>query len=129
MAVFGFVKFQVCLKGVNVSFEPKFGNPRFVTPKKLNVFIFQLTCFSAIVVDFITSVEKPGVFNLFLSHFFFMLSSKRGFLNPAFQTSFSNQLFKYQVLTQLDFENPKKNLFQTWKRPFRVYFKFMWMIL
>ena len=57
MAVFGFVKFQVCLKSVNISFqfsfEPEFGNPRFETPKKLRVFNFQLTCFSAIVDFFI----------------------------------------------------------------------------
>ena len=119
MAVFGFVKFQFCLKSVNISFEPEFGNPRFETPKKLNVFIFQLTCFSAIVVDFITSVEKPGVFNLFLSHFFFMLSSKRGVLNPAFQT----QLFKTQVLTQPDFENPPKIHFKSEKGHFWITLK------
>ena len=60
------------------------------------------------------SVEKPGVFNLFLSHLFFMLSSKRGFLNPAFQT----QLFKTQVLTQPDFENPKRIHFKPEKGHF-----------
>ena len=32
MAVFGFVKFWVCLKRVNISFEPEFGNPRFEAP-------------------------------------------------------------------------------------------------
>jgi len=53
MEVFGFVKFQVCIKSVNISFEPEFGNPKLETPKKLNVFNFQLTCFSAII-DFIT---------------------------------------------------------------------------
>jgi hypothetical protein len=52
------------------------------------------------------SAEKPGVLSLFLSHFFFMLSSKREFSNPAFET----QLFKTQVLTQPDFENPKKSI-------------------
>ena len=36
MPVFGFVKFWVCLKKVNISFEPEFGNPRFETLKKLN---------------------------------------------------------------------------------------------
>ena len=86
MAVIGFVKFQVCLKEVNISFEPEFGNPRFETPK-----FFQLTSFSA---------EKPVVLNLFLSHLFFMLSSERGFSSSAF-------------LTQHDFENPKKNSFHT----------------
>ena len=113
MAVFGFVKFQFCLKSVNISFEPEFGNPRFETPKKLNVFNFQLTCFSAIV-DFIiwfctslSSAEKPGVLNLFLSHLFFMLSSKRGFSNPAFQNSGSNQNWSWP---------------ETLKRPFLVYF-------
>jgi hypothetical protein len=58
--------------------------------------------------------EKPGVLNLFLSHFFFMLSSKRGFSNPAFQT----QLFKTRVLTQPDFENPKKIHFKPEKGHF-----------
>ena len=120
MAVFRYVKFQVCLKSVNISFEPEFGNPRFETPKKLNVFNFQFACFSAIV-DFIiwfctslSSAEKPGVLNLFLSHFFFMLSSKRGVSNPAFQNSGSNPTW---------FWKPEKNPFQTWKRPFLVYFK------
>ena len=118
MAVFRFVKFQVCLKSVNISFEPEFGNPRFETPQKLNVFNFQLTCFSAIV-DFIiwfclSSAEKPGVLNLFLSHFFFMLSSKKRFSNPGFQT----QLFKTWVLTQPDFENLKKIHFKPEKGHF-----------
>ena len=118
MTVFGFVKFQVCLKSVKISFEPEFGNPRFETPKKLNVLNFQLTYFSAIV-DFIfwfcTSLSKePGVLNLFLSHFFFMLISKRGFSNPAFQNSGSNPTWYWK---------PKTNPFQTWKRPYLVYFK------
>ena len=52
MAVLGFVKFRVCLKEVNISFEPEFGNPRFETPENLNVFNFQLTCVS-VIVDFI----------------------------------------------------------------------------
>ena len=47
MAVFGFVKFRVCLKKVNISFEPELGNPRIETPE--NHLNFQLTCFSAIV--------------------------------------------------------------------------------
>ena len=118
MAVFGFVKFQVCLKSVNISFEPEFGNPRFETPKKLNVFNFQLTCFSAIVdfiIWFCTSLSRETwSFELILSHFFFMLSSKRGFSNPAFQNSGSNPTW---------FWKPEKNSFQTWKRPFLVYFK------
>ena len=100
---------------MNISFEPEFGNPRFETPKKLNVFNFQLTCFSAIV-DFIiwfctslSSAEKPGVLNLFLSHLFFMLSSKRGFSNPAFQNSGSNPTW---------FRKPEKIPFQTKKGHF-----------
>ena len=52
MADFGFVKFRVCLKDVNISFEPEFGNPSLETPEKQNAFNFQLTCFSTIV-DFI----------------------------------------------------------------------------
>ena len=114
----------------DISFEAEFGNPRFETPQKLNVFNFQLTCFSAIV-DFIiwfctslSSAEKPGVLNLFLSHFFFMLSSKRGVSNPAFQNLGSNPTW---------FWKPEKNPFLTWKRPFLVYFKratgFMWVYI
>ena len=53
------------------------------------------------------SAEKPGVLNLFLSHFFFMLSSKRGFSSSAFST----QPFKTWVLTRPDFENPKKKVY------------------
>ena len=45
MAVFGFVKFQVCLKSVNISFEPEFGNPRFETPKKSECFQFSVNLF------------------------------------------------------------------------------------
>ena len=56
--------------------------------------------------------ETPGVLKLFLGYFFFMLSSKRRFSNPAFPNLGSN-------LTQLDIENPTKNPFQT----FQVYFK------
>ena len=102
----------------DISFEAEFGNPRFETPQKLNVFNFQLTCFSAIV-DFIiwfclSSAEKLGALNLFFSHFFFMLSSKRGVSNPAFQNLGSNPTW---------FWKPEKNPFQTWKRPFLVYFK------
>jgi hypothetical protein len=65
------------------------------------------------------SAEKPGVLNIFLSYFFFMLSSKREFSkpnisNPPFQT----QLFKTRVLTQPDFENPKKIHFKPEKGHF-----------
>ena len=52
MAVFGFGKFWVRLKEVNITFEPEFGNPSFETPERQNVFNFELTCFSAII-DFI----------------------------------------------------------------------------
>ena len=101
MAVFGFVKFQVCLKSVNISFEPEFGNPRFETPKKLNVFNFQLTCFSAIVdfiIWFCTSLSRETwSFELISQSFLFYAQQ---------QKSFQTQLFKTQVLTQPDFENP-----------------------
>ena len=40
MAFFGFVKFRVFLKEVNMSFEPEFGNPSFETSGKPNVKIF-----------------------------------------------------------------------------------------
>ena len=121
MAVFRFVKFQVCLKSVNISFEPEFGNPRFETPTKwcfqFSVNLFLSNCwFYFIFGSLQASAEKPGVLN-----FFFMLSSKREFSkfkpsisNPAFQT----QRFKTRVLTQPDFENPKKNHFKPEKGHF-----------
>ena len=92
MAVFGYLKFQVCLKEVNISFEPEFGNPSFETPEKLNVYNFQLT--QHLLILFFgfeqAAAEKPGVLNLFLSYFFFMPSSKRRFSNPALQNLGSN---------------------------------------
>ena len=69
----------------NISFESEFGNPRFETLEKQNVFNFQLT-FSAIVDFILGFVEptavKPVVLNLFLSFCFLMMSS------------FQTQLFK-----------------------------------
>ena len=86
MAVFGFLKFHVCLKEVNISFEPKYGNPSFETPEKLNVYNFQLT--QHLLVLFFGfeqgAEEKPGVLNLFLSCVFFMPSSKRRFSKLGF---------------------------------------------
>ena len=123
MAVFGFVKFQVCLKSVNISFEPEFRNPRFETPKKLNVFNFQLTCFSAIVdfiIWFCTSLSRETwSFELISQSFLFYAQQQKrvfkpSFSNPAFQNSGSNPTW---------FWKPVKNPFQTWKRPFLVYFK------
>ena len=85
MAVFAFVKFQVCLTKVNINFDPEFGSSRFETPIKLNVFNFQQLLI--LLFGFVQALaEKPGVLILFLSHFFFKLSNKRGFSNPAFQT-------------------------------------------
>ena len=48
MAVLGFVKFRVCLKEVNISFEPEFGNPRFETPQKTECFQFSVNLFLSI---------------------------------------------------------------------------------
>ena len=115
MAVFGFVKFQVCLKSLNISFKPEFGNPRFETPKKQNVFNFQLTCFSAIV-DFIiwycTSLSRETwSFELISQSFLFYAQQQKRVFKPRFSNpTFQTQLFKTQVLTQPDFENPKKSI-------------------
>ena len=114
MAVFGFVKFQVCSKSVNISFEPEFGNPRFETQKKLNVFNFQLTCFSAIVdfiIWFCTSLSRE-------TWSFELISQSFLFLWSAAKESFQIQLFKTQVLTQPDFENSKKIRFKPEKGHF-----------
>jgi hypothetical protein len=56
------------------------------------------------------SAEKPGILNLFLSYFF-CSAAKEGF---------QTQLFKTQVLTQPDFESPKKIHF----KPEKGYFWF-----
>ena len=101
MAVFGYVKFQVCLKNVNISFEPDFGNPRFETPQKMNVFNFQLTCFSAIVdfiIWFFTSLSRSREtwsFELISQSFLSNAQQKTrvlklSFSYPAFQNSGSN---------------------------------------
>ena len=110
MAVFGYVKFQVCLKSVNISFESELGNPRFETPKKLNVFNFQLTCFSAIVdfiIWFCTSLSRE-TWSFELISQLFLFDAKK-----VFQT----QVFKTQVLTKPDFENLKKSI-SNLKKPF-----------
>ena len=109
MAVFGFVKFQVCLKSSNISFEPEFGNPRIETQKNLNVFNFQLTRFSAIVdfiIWFCASLSRETCSFVIISQLFLFYAQQQ---KEGFQT----QLFKTWVLTQPDFENPKKNPFQT----------------
>ena len=94
--------FWVCevssLQEVNISFEPEFGNSSFETQEKQNAFNFQLTFLSTIVGFIQASAEKPGVLNVFLSYF----------LCSAAKEGFQTQLFKTQVLTQLDFENPPK---------------------
>ena len=105
MAVFGFVKFQLCLKEVNISFEPEFGKPRFETPGKLNVGNFQLTYFSAIV-DFIIwyLLYKPQQRKLEFYIYFSVIS----FLCLAAKEVFETQLLKTRGLTLSDFEkNPK----------------------
>ena len=119
MAVFGFVKFQACLNKVNISFEPEFGNPRFETLKRLNVFQFSVHLFLSNCWFYHLVLYKPqqrngGVLSLFLGHFFFMLCSKREFSNPTFQT----KLFETHVLTQPDFENLKKIHFKPEKGHF-----------
>jgi len=118
MAVFGFVKFWVCSKEVNISFEPGLGNPRFETSEKLNVFNFQLTCFSAIIdfiIWFCTSLSRETWSLEFISQLFFLCSAAK----EGFQT----QLFKTWVLTQPDFENPKKIHFKPEKGHFRFTLK------
>ena len=94
MAVFGFVKFRVCLKKANISFEPEFGNTRFETPEKHNVFNFKLTYFSAIV-DFIIWFCTSLMFNP--SETFGILQRKIVihfiyFLNPYLKTDSANFL-------------------------------------
>ena len=110
MAVLGFVKFQVCLKSLNISFKPEFVNPRFETPKKQNVFNFQLTCFSAIVdfiIWFCTSLSRETwSFELISQSFLFYAQQQK----RVFKPSFPNPAFPTRVLTQSDFENPKKSI-------------------
>ena len=99
MAVFGFVKFRVCLNEVKISFEPEFGNPRFETPEKLNVFNFQLTCFSAIVdfiIWFCASLSRETWSYELISQLFLFYAQQQ------------KKVFKTQVLTQPDFKNKVK---------------------
>ena len=114
MAVFGFVKFRVCLKDVNISFEPEFGNPRFETSETLNVFNFQLTRFSAIVdftICFFTCLSRETwSFELISQLFLFYAQQKK----RVFKCSFS----KNQVLTQSGFENLKEIHFKPEKGHF-----------
>ena len=114
MAVFGFLKFQVCLKEVNISFEPEFENPRFETPRKTECFNFQLTCFSANCWFWYFVLYKPQQRNLEFWTYFFFIS----FLCSAAKEGFQTQLFKTLVLTQPDFENPKKIHFKPVKGHF-----------
>ena len=66
MSVFGFVKFRVCLKEVNISFEPESGNPRFETPEIFSYLVSQQLLI--LLFGFVQALaEKPGVLNLFLS--------------------------------------------------------------
>ena len=66
MAVLGVLKFQVCLKKVNISLETPVS---FETPEKLNAFFFQLTQHLRILFFGFeqAKAEEPGVLNLFLS--------------------------------------------------------------
>jgi hypothetical protein len=102
MIVFGFVKFRVCFKVLNPNLE---------TPEKPNVSNFQLTCFSAIV-DFILwfcRAEKPGQSFELISQLFLFLCS-------AAKEGFQTQLFKNWVVTQPDFEKPKKKSISNLKK-------------
>ena len=88
MAVFGFVNFRVCLKEVNISFEPEFGNASFETPEKQNAFNFQLTFFSAIVgfiLWFCTSLSRETwSFELISQLFLFDAQQQKKVFKPSF---------------------------------------------
>ena len=113
MAAFWFEKFRVCLKKVNNSFGPEFGNPRLETPEKQKVFNFQLTCFSAIVDIIIWFCSRETSFELISQLFFLCSAAKEGF---------QTQLFKTQALTEPDFGNKKKSI-SNLKKAILVYFK------
>ena len=100
MAVFRLVKFQVCLKEVNISFEPEFGNPRKLEHFQFSVNLFLSNCW------FQSSAEKPGVLKLFLSCSFFFYSQQQ------------KQVLKPNLTLKT-----RKIHFQPWKMPFQVYFK------
>ena len=93
MAVFGFVKFRVCLKEVNISFEPESGNPRFETQEIQNFFNFQLTCFSAIVdfiIRFCTSLSRETWSYELISQLFLFYAQQQ---KKVFKSSFSKHRF------------------------------------
>ena len=121
MAVFGYVKFQVCLKSVNISFEPDFGNPRFETPKKTECFQFSVNLFlSNFIIWFCTSLSRETwSFELISQSFLFYAQQQK----IVFKPSFSNLPFQNSGSNPTWFWKPEKKSFQTWKGPFLVYFK------
>ena len=72
----------------NISFESEFGNPRFETLEKQNVFNFQLTCFSAIVnfiLWFCTSLSRETCsFELVSQLFLFFAHQQKKVFKPSF---------------------------------------------
>ena len=97
--------------------------PDLKPPQKLNVFNFQLNCFSAIfdfTIWFCTSLSRETwSFELISQSFLFYAQQQKkvfkpSFSNPAFQNLGSNPTWFWKL---------EKNSFQTWKRPFLVYFK------
>ena len=119
MAIFGFVKFWVCSKEVNVNFEPEFGNPRFETPKKLNVFnsIFNLFLSNLWILSFgsvqTTSFSWESWSLEFISWLFIFYAQQQ-------KKGVQIQLFKTWVLTKPDFENTKKKPISNLKKAIYV---------
>ena len=115
----GFVKFQVCLKELNISFEPEFGNPSFETLEKPNVFNYQLTCFSVHICWFYslalysTSLRRETWSFKLVFQFFLCSAAEEGY---------QTQLFKTRVLTQPDLQKSTKSI-SNLKKATCVYFK------
>ena len=106
MAVFGFVKFQVCFKEwISVL------NLNLKTPdlKPLKNWMFLSNC-----VFYYLVLYKPQQRNLEFWTYFSVIS----FLCSAAKEGFQTQLFKTRVLTQPDFENSKKIHFKPEKGHF-----------
>jgi len=92
--------------------------PDLKPPKKTECFQFLVNLFLSNCWFYYLVLYKPQQRNLEFWTYFSVIS----FLCSAAKEGFQTQLFKTRVLTQPDFENPKRKSFQTWKRPYLVAF-------
>ena len=110
---FGVCEFSGLLKGSEYQcwtwiWKPQFWNPRKPECSQFSVNFFLSNCWFYSLV-----LYKPQQRNLEFWTYFSVIS----FWCSAAKEGFQTQLFKTQVLTQTDFENPKKSI-SNLKKPF-----------